>query len=148
MERTSGSLILPLAVMALACQSIRAPVESASPGAATAERWNCHNDLEISCDRERCESAESFTPMDVTVDEAGAMSVCAYSGCWEGTGTVTRSARFVVLMGHGLSFSTAQDAADGRQDIVIAIDREDHAAILKAGSFAHPLRCEKLERPR
>ena len=81
--------------------------------------------------------------MDVSVDDAGSMSVCAYSGCWEGTGTVTRSERFVVLTGHDLPFSTAPEGSDSGQDIVIAIDKEDNVAILKAGSYAHPLRCEQ-----
>lgn len=51
---------------------------------------------------------------------------------------------FYRLTGHDLLFSTAPDAADSQEDIVIAIDKEDHVAILKAGSFAQPLICEQL----
>ncbi len=82
--------------------------------------------------------------MSVTVDDAGSMSVCAYTGCWEGTGTVVQSERFVVLTGYDLPFSTAPDGAGSQADIVIAIDKQDHVAILKAGSFAQPLLCEQL----
>jgi hypothetical protein len=82
--------------------------------------------------------------MDVRVDDAGSMSVCAYTGCWEGTGTVNQSERFVVLTGHDLPFSTASDDADSQAAIVIALDKEDQVAVLKAGSFAHPLLCETL----
>ncbi len=82
--------------------------------------------------------------MDVRFDDAGSMSVCAYSGCWEGTGTVVQSEHFIVLTGHDLPFSTAPNAEDSQEDIVIVLDRADHVAILKAGSFAQPLLCEQL----
>ncbi len=144
MKRRRWSVILPLVLLAVACQPTEESTEPASSSAALTVQWQCHNDLEISCDAEHCEAAESFTPMDVRFDDAGSMSVCAYTGCWEGTGSVVQSERFVVLTGHDLPFSTAQDAADSQADIVIAIDKEDHVAILKAGSFAQPLICEQL----
>ena len=57
------------------------------------ESWQRRNDLEIRCDAENCTAEEegNFTPMSVTVDDAGLMSVCAYSGCWEGKGTVVKT---------------------------------------------------------
>ena len=135
------SAILPLVLLAATCQSTE---DVADPTASSTAQWQCRNDLEISCDAEHCEAADSFTPMSVTVDDAGSMSVCVYTGCWEGTGTVAQSARFVVLTGHDLPFSTAAEAAGTQADIVIAIDKADDVAILKAGSFAQPLRCETL----
>ena len=69
--------------------------------------------------------------------------MCAYSGCWEGTGTVTQSEQFVVLTGHELPFSSDPDGTDSGQAIAIVIDAEDDVAILKVGTFAHPLRCER-----
>ncbi len=144
MKRTRWSVVLPLVLLAVACQPTEESTEPAASSAAPTTQWQCRNDLEISCDVEHCEAVESFTPMDVRLDDAGSMSVCAYTGCWEGTGTVTKSEHFVVLMGHDLPFFTAPDAADSQADIVIAIDKEDHVAILKAGSFAQPLLCEQL----
>ena len=107
-----------------------------SPG----ERWQCRNDLEVSCSDGACEaSAEGeFTPMSVDVDGSGAISVCAYSGCWEGTGEVLQSGDFLVLLGTDLQFSTSPDSAD----VVIVIDRGDQVAALKVGEFALPLLCE------
>ena len=81
--------------------------------------------------------------MDVTFDDAGMMSVCAYTGCWEGTGTVTRSGPFVIVAGDALPFSTAPDDTESRAAIVIALDQTDQVATLKAGAFAQPLRCEQ-----
>ena len=138
---------LPIVLLAVACQ----PAEDAADPAVSAavsestptERWDCRNDLEISCDAGHCAASESFTPMDVRIDDAGSMSVCAYSGCWEGTGTVAKSENFVVITGHDLPFSTSPDSSDSQTDIVIAIDKTDQIAMLKAGAFAHPLLCEK-----
>ena len=144
MKRTRWSALLPLVLLVVACQPTEESAEPASSSAAPTAQWLCRNDLEISCDAEHCEAAESFTSMDVRFDDAGSMSVSAYSGCWEGTGTVVQSENFIVLTGHDLPFSTAPDAADSQENIVIAIDKEDHVAILKAGSFAQPMICEQL----
>ncbi len=81
--------------------------------------------------------------MDVSFSDSGTMNVCAYSGCWQGIGTVFTSENFTVVAGHNLRFSTAQDSEAMNQNIVIAVDTDDQVATLKAGSFAHPLICEK-----
>ena len=143
MKRTGWIAILPLVLLAVACQSTEESAETALSATVPTSSWQCRNDLEISCNAEGCEAGESFTPMDVRFDDAGSMSVCAYSGCWEGTGTVVNSEAFVVLTGHKLAFSTAPDSEDSKQDIVIVLDRADQVALLKAGAFAHPLLCEK-----
>ncbi len=141
MKRTIWFAILPLNLLVAACQSTGQSADNAAP----ATNWQCRNDVEVSCNAEGCEAEDSFTAMDVRVDETGAMSVCAYSGCWEGTGTVVNSEAFIVLTGHNLPFSTAPDLEDSKEDIVIAIDRADQVAILKAGAYAHPLLCEQEE---
>ena len=136
--------LLVLVVLVAACQSTEAPTDSALTARQPTERWQCKNDLEIRCDVEHCEVADSFTPMDVQFDDAGSMSGCAYSGCWEGKGTVVQREHFVVLTGYDLPFSTAPDSADSRAAIVLVLDRADQVGMLKAGAFAHPLRCEQL----
>ena len=123
------------------------PVADPLSAAAEPQSWQCRNDLEVRCDAERCEAetGDGFTPMSVSVDDSGAMSVCAYSGCWEGAGEVLRSGQFLVLVGHDLEFSTSPDPKSAA-DIVVAIDREDGVATLKVGEFAHPLLCQDARR--
>lgn len=117
-------------------------------GNAQTETWQCRNDVEIKCASGKCEAEtkDAFTPMDVSFDAAGMMSVCAYSGCWEGTGKVSEDGDFLTLTGRGLKFSTSDDMAES---IVISLDRRDDIAVVKAGAFAQPLLCErKLSEPK
>ena len=115
------------------------------PGYAQPEKWNCTNPLEIQCDSDNCalETDGSFTPMSVSFDNTGSMSVCAYTGCWEGKGKVFEDGSFLVLSGIDLSFSTAKDRGSSGKNILIAFDRSDQVALLKAGSFSHPMLCRK-----
>ena len=126
---------------------VAAPPPEVVPASSPAESWQCRNDLEVSCIDGACgvETADGFTPMDVSFDDSGAMSVCAYSGCWQGTGEVVRSGDFLILMGQGLKFATARDDDSANANIVIAVDRVDRVATLKAGTFALPLLCERSE---
>ncbi len=78
--------------------------------------------------------------MSVTFDDSGSISVCAYTGCWEGTGKVFDGGDFFSLTGHGLKFSTSPERTE---NIAISLDRRDNIAVLKAGAFAHPLICKK-----
>ncbi len=114
-----------------------------SPAAPT-ESWQCRNDLEIRCDAGKCaaETRDAFTPMSVSFDDSGKISVCAYTGCWEGTGTASETGTFLMLMGENFKFSTS-DTSDMNEDVAIILDKKDKIAVLKAGGFAHPLICEK-----
>ncbi len=109
---------------------------------AQTESWQCRNDMEITCDGGKCEAktSDGFTPMSVSFSDSGEMSVCAYTGCWEGMGKVIKNANFLMISGENLVFSTA---ADSTQNIAITLDRNDNIGTLKAGSFAHPLICKK-----
>ncbi|MFT5114021.1 MAG: hypothetical protein ACI8P9_003354 [Parasphingorhabdus sp.] len=105
--------------------------------------YSCANDLEIQCDSKGCAAEdEAFTPMSVTFDNGGSLSVCAYSGCYEGKAKVWQKANFLSLHGEGLAFSTAGNEADEGTDIAITIDLEDSIAMLKLGAFTHPLICK------
>ena len=114
---------------------------------AQAKSWNCRNDLEISCGSQGCEAQikEGFTPMDIYIEESGSMTVCAYTGCWEGVGKFFKSGNFVVITGHHLKFSTAPHSKNMNENIVVVIDMHDNIGIIKAGAFAHPLICKKLK---
>lgn len=108
--------------------------------------WRCRNDLEVSCYQGSCEATagDDFTPMSVRAYATGAMSVCAYSGCWEGTGEIFESDEFRIFAGHDLEFSTSADSPSDRADVVLAIDRSDGVGTLKVGAFAQPLLCESI----
>lgn len=82
--------------------------------------------------------------MSVQLASTGKMDVCAYSGCWQGLGSVQSSGDFRIWVGHDLSFSTAPHT-ENQQDIAIVLDLSDGIATLKAGAFAHPLRCTEQE---
>jgi len=111
---------------------------------ANAESWQCRNDMEIHCAEGKCETAEkdSFTPMSVSFSDNGKMNVCAYSGCWEGTGKVFEDGNFMMLSGQSLKFSTSNSVM-ARENIAITFDRSDNIGMLKFADFAHPLICKK-----
>lgn len=112
---------------------------------AIAATWNCSNpDMEIGCSEGKCEATfDAFTPMDVAFNDDGALLVCAYSGCWEGDGEVLKTADFLAIAGHQLSFSTDPVPGEMRQDVAILLDLHDNVALLKSGGYAQPLLCVK-----
>lgn len=139
-----GGLLLAFAGCAGAGSAATGPVSTAA-----ADSWQCTNDLEVTCVKGACtaETEGGFTPMSVSFDASGTLSVCAYSGCWQGTGSFVRDPRFLVLLGHDLPFSTAPAATPVNADVVISLDREDGVATLKVGGFAQPLLCRRDPRP-
>lgn len=107
---------------------------------ATGEGWECRNEsVEITCDAEACAVTETHTPMHVHID-AGRMSVCAYTGCWEGDASITASAgQFLWITGDALPFSTMPDST---ANMALQLDRETQVAtLIVSGGFAHPMRC-------
>lgn len=112
---------------------------------ADAEAWQCHSEIEIQCTGSGCEAQQrdSSTPIRVDIDVSASLSVCAYSGCWEGQARHVSLPPFELFIGSGLPFSTAVQNASGVEDIAISIDRSDGIATLKAGAFALPLRCAR-----
>jgi hypothetical protein len=130
-------LAISLLFVLTSCQSLYSPSNQVL--STEAHSYQCKNDLEIQCDPLGCESdTKNFTAMDVNFDSLGNLSVCAYSGCWQGRADVLTAGQFLVLMGQKLKFSTSTDL----QDIALTLDRSDGVAILKVGNFALPLLCE------
>lgn len=107
---------------------------------AQAQSWNCRNDLEIRCSSDSCVQSKSFTPMDISFDDSGSISICAYTGCWEGSGKVSTSQNFTVITGRDLPFSSDPSNTN---NVVVAIDTNDNVAVMKAAPFAHPFICKK-----
>ncbi len=112
---------------------------------ALATDWNCRNhDMEISCSSEECESSDGFTPMDVSFNSKGSMSVCAYTGCWEGVGKVFSADNFTIIAGNNLKFSTSS-SDDMNANFLIVIDTEDKVSVIKGFGYAMPMICKIKE---
>lgn len=117
-------------------------------GHAQAEVWNCRNDVEVQCARGECDAeAEEghFTPMSLAFSSTGSFSLCAYSGCWDGEGRVVSTAPFLVITHAKAEWSDPSSNGERDADVMIAFDRQDRIAVIKAGSFATPLHCRPLE---
>lgn len=119
-------------------------VTLALSGAARAEEWTCRNDsVEISCDAKACDVTvpDGFTPMELTVKSGGAVSLCAYSGCWSGEATsLLRVGHYLTAVGMQLSWSGPTGSPG---DVVATIDTKAKIATVLSGSFAHPMTCAR-----
>ena len=125
--------ILRILVVALSCEGAHAAV------------CNCRNDIEVHCTHGACgaETEEgSFTPMSLGFSTTGSFSLCAYSGCWDGEGTVVATAPFLVITQAKVEWSDPSSHGERDADVLIAFDARDRIAIIKAGGFATPLLCK------
>ena len=70
------------------------------------------------------------------------MSICAYSGCWEGTPAATlTSGSFLTFTGVALPFSTNPDSF---ANVSVTINSKSEVGmILVEGMFASPALCTK-----
>lgn len=117
---------------------------------AGAEDWNCRNtDLEISCQSGQCQSSESFTPLDVSVHDDGSLTVCAYSGCWDGVGEIGESNEYLMVTAselvaapNGLEPSEEGEEQD-RPRVMIGIDTRDGVSVFNGFGYAMPMMCER-----
>ncbi|KFN48697.1 hypothetical protein [Arenimonas composti] len=107
------------------------------------ESWHCRNDLEIRCGGGSCAVAGEgeSTPLSVAFADDGAISVCAYTGCWDGRGRADGDDRYLTVSARGLPFSTAPEDAPRPADVAVLLDRETSVALLHADGFALPLHC-------
>ena len=110
-----------------------------------ATTWNCRNEkFESKCDNRSCSVEDeigSFTPLDVTFSDEGEMSICAYSGCWDGKGKVLANSPYLVLLGTELSWSNS--SSDDKQDVLIGLDIQNKIATVQVQSFVQPLVCKQ-----
>lgn len=107
---------------------------------ANADGWECRNEaVEIVCDSAACAVSEAHTPMHVHFDQ-NRLSVCAYTGCWEGEASIVAQAgQFLWVTGEALPFSTMPDSPS---DMAFQLDRDTQVAtLIVSGGFAHPMRC-------
>lgn len=111
-----------------------------TPALALCAEWHCRNqDMEVSCSQKKCEAAEAFTPVDVTVSDLGLMSVCAYSGCWNGKGKVLKSGSHLIISANKLKWS---GISPNQANFIFGMDKTDNVAVIKGSNFAMPLLCK------
>lgn len=118
----------------------------ASKDETPVEAWNCRNQIEIWCAADGCAAtseAES-TPMDIWASVDGAISVCAYSGCWEGSGAFTGAGGRLLWGADSLPFTTSPDGAKG--DVTLLVLAEDGVGFVRAGGLATPVLCRRAIR--
>ena len=107
-----------------------------------AESWHCRNTLEVQCHAGQCAAeADGITPLDVRFDADGGFSVCAYTGCWDGTGKTISNPPHLLISAAQVDWSDPSRQAENRSDVMIAFDSADGIALVKAGVFALPMAC-------
>ena len=109
-----------------------------------AEQWRCKNEVEISCSEQSCTVNSDFTAMDITVEANGQISVCAYTGCWEGEVKVTNNHSVMTMTVEQAEWKTAGETSQ-RDDLVLVIDQSDQIGFIKVTGFAQPLLCQKSQ---
>lgn len=105
--------------------------------------WRCRNQVEVWCAADGCAAtdAESFTPIDATAEDDGALSVCLYSGCFDGKAKRLRSDGRSLWLGDGLKFVSSFDGASG--DVTLLIIENDGVGFVRAGGLATPVLCAR-----
>ncbi|MFZ5619292.1 MAG: hypothetical protein ACOZAA_18410 [Pseudomonadota bacterium] len=118
----------------------------ASRTGAPPESWNCRNQVEVWCAADGCAATPpgESTPMDIWASIDGTISVCAYSGCWEGKVATSSSAGRLLWAGDGLPFVSAVKGAGG--DVTLLILAADGVGFIRAGGIATPLLCARAMR--
>jgi hypothetical protein len=107
------------------------------------DAWRCRNQVEVWCAADGCAAAnpDDFTPMDISADASGALSVCAYTGCWSGKAKVARAEGRWLWAGDGFAFSTSQDGETA--DVTLMIVARDGVGFVRAGGLATPVLCTR-----
>lgn len=120
---------------------------TASTASVPPDRWSCANNIEVWCEAGDCSTkpADETTPMSISAYRDGAISVCAYTGCWEGKATVAEKDGRILWTGDNFAFSTQPDGAF-KADITLLIVEKDGAGFIRAGAIATPLFCERAPR--
>ncbi|MBI1364981.1 MAG: hypothetical protein GC153_03380 [Alphaproteobacteria bacterium] len=115
---------------------------SSAHAAAPDSVWRCRNQVEVWCAADGCAAAkpEEFTPMDISADSRGRLSVCAYSGCWEAKAKLVRRRGRALWAADNAGFST-QDGGGAGAQLTLLIIEEDGVGFVRVGGLATPLLC-------
>ena len=110
---------------------------------AAAQDFSCSNKAaEIRCSGGSCEAeTDGFTPMSLS-RTGNKLSICAYSGCWEGSILVRRTAGPVDLLYARVRQSAGTGGAGGGMgDLSVIYDRTSRTAQMRWGGFANAMGC-------
>jgi len=104
--------------------------------------WSCRATHDIQCSEGDCEIAEDqgIVPIDSYFDASGKVSMCVYSGCWEGDGQIQTSKQFHSVRGENLPWSSPD--IDDYMDVFVSVDVGRGVGVALAGPFAVPMICE------
>lgn len=107
--------------------------------------WHCQNDVEIDCTEKGCAATPEgeFTTMHLSFKTSGEFAICAYTGCWAGTGEVVEAGSFLVIWKDDADWYTQNKLDSDHSDVLIAFDRTDYVASIKVAGWAHPMNCSK-----
>ena len=132
------------AIVAALTMSSADGVPDAGVDAGHAKAWRCENQVEVWCAVDGCAARPvgEMTPLSISLSE-GVLSVCAYSGCWEGPAIDHGDAA-------GRHLFTADKApfsstiSGGATDLTLLIDSRDGVGFVRAGGIATPLLCQAV----
>jgi hypothetical protein len=115
----------------------------ASKAEVPPESWNCRNQIEVWCAADGCAAtpSEEFTPMDIWASADGEISVCAYTGCWEGKAAPSDVGGRLLWSADALPFVSALEGAVG--DVTLLIMAQDGVGFVRAGGIATPVLCTR-----
>lgn len=101
----------------------------------------CRNEAaEIRCDGGRCRAeTESFTPMQFTLRRR-AVTLCAYSGCWEGHVSFSRASSGIRFIQARMRRAGPGDAGTGSM-LSVMLSRRDATAQMNWDGFLSVLEC-------
>lgn len=103
--------------------------------------WSCQATHDIRCSDGDCEIAEDpgVVPVAAYFDASGKVSMCAYSGCWEGNGQIQTSRQFHWVLGENLQWDSPN--VDDYTDVFVVVDISTSSGVAKANDFAVPVVC-------
>ena len=118
-------------------------VLGASKSEVPPESWNCRNQVEVWCAADGCAATlqGESTPMDIWASADGGISVCAYTGCWEGEATFNSTSGRLLWWADDAPFVSAIEGAKG--DITLLILAVDGVGFVRAGGIATPVLCHR-----
>ncbi len=119
---------------------------TASPSEIPPDAWSCSNDIEVWCTVDSCaaKSADETTPMAIAARRTGEISVCAYTGCWEGEAEVTDNQGRISWAANGLAFSSNPQGGF-TADVSLFIIEKDGVGFVRVGGIASPVLCLRRE---
>lgn len=106
-----------------------------------AQSWQCRNaSAEISCDQKTCDiNQDGFTPFDISTNGKNELSVCAYTGCWDGKAKVFQSKNYLIVVSHYLQWS--HNAKPSPTAFILNIDTKSKLGFIQGEGFAMPVHC-------